>query len=499
VSLRTRLLLAVGAVAFVALLVADVATYSSFRSFLYQRVDASLLADQSGVTRVLDPHEHAHDTFASVAPGTFLQTRDHDGRAQTVAATGTNEGETLTPRLPATITGLAADGTGLSRRFLTVPSVESGGTMFRVLVTARSDGGQLVLAVPLDDTIASLNRLVGIELAVTSGALLAALLLGWWLVKLGLQPLLEMEATADAIAEGDIERRVGGDEKRTEVGRLARALNSMLGRIQDAFAERDATESELRRSETRLRRFVADASHELRTPLSAVAAYAELYERGAKDRAADLPRLIAGIRLEAARMGDLVEDLLLLARLDEGRSLDDKPVELVGLAAEAVAAAQAVGPQWPVTLDADHPVEVRGDATRLRQVIDNLLANVRAHTPEGTAAAVRVATLDSDEDGPMAEISVIDHGPGLASDDPALLFERFYRADPSRSRQEGGTGLGLAIVAGIVAAHDGAIEAHTTAAGGAAFVVRLPAAPLVADGDDGHDRLVSHYLPKVRS
>src|SRR5439155_3799215 len=218
-----------------------------------------------------------------------------------------------------------------------------------------------------------------IEVAVTAAALLAAAAFGWWLVRVGLRPLKEVEATADAIADGDLDRRVPGDDAKPEVGRLALAFNTMLGRIQDAFSARDATEA-------RLRRFVADASHELRTPVAAVSAYAELFERGANVRPDDLGRVMTGIRAETARMGDLVEDLLLLARLDEGRPLERKPVELVTVAAQAADASRAVGPDWPVHLEASTPVEVTGDSTRLRQVFDNLLGNVRAHTPPGTAA-----------------------------------------------------------------------------------------------------------------
>ena len=220
-------------------------------------------------------------------------------------------------------------------------------------------------------------------------------------MRVGLHPLAEVEATADAIADGDLDRRVPGDDAKTEVGRLALAFNTMLGRIQDAFAARDATEA-------RLRRFVADASHELRTPVAAVSAYAELFERGANVRPDDLGRVMTGIRAETARMGDLVEDLLLLARLDEGRPLEQEPVELVTVAAQAIDASRAVGPDWPMQLDAAHPVEVMGDAARLRQVFDNLLGNVRSHTPPGTATTVRLF-----EDGDEAVIEVADNGPGL--------------------------------------------------------------------------------------
>jgi two-component system OmpR family sensor kinase len=272
-----------------------------------------------------------------------------------------------------------------------------------------------------------------------------------------------VEATAHAIADGDLDRRVPGDDAKTEVGHLALAFNTMLGRIQDAFSARDATEA-------RLRRFVADASHELRTPVAAVSAYAELFDRGANVRPDDLGRVMTGIRAETARMGDLVEDLLLLARLDEGRPLEQDAVELVTVAAQALDASRAVGPEWPMQLDAAHPVEVMGDAARLRQVFDNLLGNVRSHTPPGTATTVRLLEV-----GDEAVIEVADNGPGLDPEQASRVFERFYRVEASRSREHGGAGLGLAIVAAIVGAHGGRVEVTSSVEhSGAVFVVRLP-------------------------
>ena len=246
-------------------------------------------------------------------------------------------------------------------------------------------GGQLLVGVPLGSTVSTLDRLVGVELAVTGAALVAALLLGWWLVRVSFRPLRAIEGTAEAIARGELAERVPGEEARTEVGRLARALNAMLGRIERAFAQRDATEHELRASEGRMRQFVADASHELRTPLTAVSAYAELFEQGAATRADDLERVMHGIRTETARMGHLVEDLLLLARLDEGRPLEREEVELVGVAAEAVqTAVDGRARNGPSASWRRRPVEIVGDRMRIRQVLDNLLANVRTHCPEGT-------------------------------------------------------------------------------------------------------------------
>ncbi len=235
----------------------------------------------------------------------------------------------------------------------------------------------------------------------------------------------------------------------------------MLAQIEAAFDAQAA-------SERRLRRFVADASHELRTPLAAVRAYAELFGRGADRRPDDLERAMTGIGRESERMTVLVEDLLLLARLDEGRPLEREPVELDEVVSEAVDAAVAVDPDRPVDLEAD-PVVVLGDRDRLRQVLDNLLSNVRAHTPAGSPVRVRVGS----ENG-LAVVEVADSGPGMTSDETARVFERFYRSDSSRSRATGGVGLGLSIVAAVAEAHGGAVSAHSTPGDGATFRITFP-------------------------
>jgi two-component system OmpR family sensor kinase len=298
-------------------------------------------------------------------------------------------------------------------------------------------------------------------LLVTLAVLAALAVLGLWVVRIGLRPLEEIGTTAAAIADGDLTRRVERAEPRTEVGRLGLALNAMLAQIEAAFDAQAA-------SERRLRRFVADASHELRTPLAAVRAYAELFGRGADRRPDDLERAMTGIGRESERMTVLVEDLLLLARLDEGRPLEREPVELDEVVTEAVDAAVAVDPDRPVDLEAD-PVVVLGDRDRLRQVLDNLLSNVRAHTPPGSPVRVRVGS----ENG-LAVVEVADSGPGMTSEEAARVFERFYRSDSSRSRATGGVGLGLSIVAAVAEAHGGAVSAHSTPGDGATFRITFP-------------------------
>ncbi|MEY2421349.1 MAG: two-component system, OmpR family, sensor kinase [Acidimicrobiaceae bacterium] len=466
-SLRWRLLLAVGAVALLALLTADVATYSSLKSFLYERVDQSLESAHQPLEQSLNGDGHGGHPgppdVVQFAPGTFVELRSSDDAISFENPARFRGGEQYTPNLADHIDLPTSTGGTDAHTYFTVGSVEEGGPEFRVRASTLPSGGQLLIAVPLDDASATLHRLLAIEVAVTAGALIAAAALGWWLVRVGLHPLAEVEATADAIADGDLDRRVPGDDAKTEVGHLALAFNTMLGRIQDAFTARDATEA-------RLRRFVADASHELRTPVAAVSAYAELFERGANVRPDDLGRVMTGIRAETARMGDLVEDLLLLARLDEGRPLEQESVELVAVAAQAIDASRAVGPDWQMQLDAAQSVEVMGDAARLRQVFDNLLGNVRSHTPPGTATTVRLFA-----DGADAVIEVADNGPGLNPEQSGRVFERFYRVEASRSREHGGAGLGLAIVAAIVTAHGGRVDVSSSVEQpGAVFTVRLP-------------------------
>jgi two-component system, OmpR family, sensor kinase len=500
VSLRLRLLLAVAAIALIALVVADFATYSALRSSLYKQDDQSLtqarvrlLTDSAGTIAAPCTSPPAGG-FGSQGPGAdaqgdsgsgnrfsnalgaeFFEFRTPDGKLVDGLTCKAYVGShAYSPQLPSRITGFKTQPDGTHAVFFTTSATVSGGPAFRVRTIQITggqifNGDQLVIAIAIGDTTSTLHTLLLIELAVTAGALVLAMAGGWWLVRLGLRPLEDVERTADSIAAGNLDQRVPGADDTTEVGRLARALNVMLERIEAAFSARLASEARLKESDRHLRQFVADASHELRTPIAAVSAYAELFERGAAQHADDLPRVFTGIRTETARMERLVNDLLTLARFDEGLPIQIVPTELVGLGAEAVRTATTVGPQWPVEFTASRPVEVMGDPTRLRQVIDNLLANVRAHTPEGTVTTVRV-----DQEGPMAEIVVKDTGPGMPREEAARVFERFYRVDASRARNHGGSGLGLSIVAAIVNAHGGTVSATSAPGEGMRVTVRLP-------------------------
>jgi len=468
-SLRTRLLVGLVALAAVGLAAADVATYRELRSFLIDRVDSTLLQDHVAALQIVNEGGCNSPQLGNF----FVQVESADQSRLICTRRPPAFGDRRAappPKLPAKIT-LPTHGDPEPMRYLTVHAQQGSGTYRLRASIEQVEGGSVffVIGESLQDMNGTLHRLLLIEVLVTLAVLAAIVGLGLWLVRLGLRPLRAIEQTAGAIASGDLSRRVERAEPRTEVGRLGLALNAMLGQIETAFNARAE-------SEARLRRFVADASHELRTPLSAVRAYAELFRRGAAQRPEDLKRSMEGIERESERMGLLVDDLLLLARLDEGRPLEREPVQLDEVAREAVETARALEPERPLRLDVE-PIVVTGDRDRLRQVLDNLLGNVRAHTPAGTAASVSVHPSNG-----HAAVEVADAGPGLPPEDAARVFERFYRADPSRARASGGAGLGLAIVAAVAKAHGGRVDARSAPGEGTTFRVELP-----LDGHAGRD------------
>jgi two-component system OmpR family sensor kinase len=352
----------------------------------------------------------------------------------------------------------------------TAPSADGAGESWRVLVRPLDGGQHLVVAYSLDDLNSTVTRLEVAD-AIAGGIALALLaVVGLPLIRASLEPLARIEATAAAIAGGDLSRRIDHPPGNTEVGRLAEALDAMLGTIEAAYRARTDGEARAVRSEQRMRQFIADASHELRTPLTSVRGLAEYgLQQGTAAGQDELLRLMTMIQNESARMGRLVADLLLLARLDASPSLERRPVDLASIAAEAVQAARVVHPGRPVTLVAAEPVVVPADDERVRQVIDNLLSNACTHTPEGSAVTVTVtATAGS------GHLSVADAGPGMTPQQAARVFERFYRSDDARDRNSGGTGLGLAIAASLTAAHGGQLTVDTAPGRGATFHVRLP-------------------------
>jgi two-component system OmpR family sensor kinase len=375
----------------------------------------------------------------------------------------------------------SADVARRGLRPFTVHSATLGGPDWRVVAVAARDGQSRVVAVNLGDIDGTVSRLAVIVAGAGSALLVTLGLACHWLVRRSLRPLGEIERTAQAIAGGDLSRRVPLRHRRTEMGRLGRAINGMLAQIEKAFKDRSeseaaATQSALtaRSSEERMRRFVADASHELRTPLTSIRGFAELYRQEGGNDADEAARLLSRIESEAARMGVLVDDLLLLARLDRQRPLDRRPVDLLSLAAGAVLDAQTLAPTRQIDLvrldDADGPVTVLGDEAKLGQVLGNLVGNALRHTPDGTPVVVGVGVQRD-----LAVVEVTDEGQGLRPGEIERVFERFYRADPARSRTDGsGSGLGLSIAAALVRAHDGTITVDSTHGKGATFRFTLP-------------------------
>ncbi|GAA1343074.1 hypothetical protein GCM10009635_58250 [Actinocatenispora thailandica] len=389
---------------------------------------------------------------------------------------------------------------------------------WRVLVQPLKLGASnqyLIISASMDSVNATISRLITIEVIVGAAVLVLLAIVGAAVVTYSLHPLRDIERTAGAIAAGNLGLRVPERDPRTELGRLGRALNAMLGQIEAAFSAQAGSEHAARRSadaarraadaarasaaaahrsEEKMRRFVADASHELRTPLTTIRGFAELYrqrmdtapgpvEQLDESRSAEANRLMRRIEAEASRMGLLVEDLLMLARLDQQRPVASEPVDLLAIAADAVQSARAIAPERDVSLHvgagSDGPPVVLGDEPRLRQVLRNLVDNALAHTPAGTPVQIRVRTADG-----AAVVEVSDQGPGLTPEQRDRVFERFYRVDKARSREAGGTGLGLAIVASLVAAHHGRVDVDSAPGQGATFRVTLPLAPDDTDPPD---------------
>jgi len=464
-SLRTRLILGVILLAAVGLVAADVATYSSLRSFLIDQTDSSLEAAHHAV----DAFVHGQNPqlgFGNSVSGDYIGIRTTNGQTRVgYAPRFYREAKPPPPSFPKSIS-LPSTASGPNDEVVSYFTTDAahGGGHYRVRAWTNGDSPYtLLLAQPLSSVDATLHRLLWIELLVTALVLAALAALGLWVVRLGLRPLTAIAETAAKIGAGDLTQRIEREDDRTEIGRLGRALNAMLAQIEAGYRAREA-------SERKLRRFVADASHELRTPLAAVRAYAELYGRGAAERPDDLERSMAGISRESERMSLLVEDLLLLARIDEGRPLEQEHVRLDEVVREAIDAARAVDPDRPIESELDEAV-VTGDHDRLRQVVDNLLANVRAHTPAGTPARVRVSC-----NGATAVVEVADEGPGLDEEQLEHVFERFYRTDASRARASGGVGLGLSIVDAVVRAHGGEATASSRPGEGTTVTLQLPIA-----------------------
>ena len=493
-SLRARLLLGLVALTAAGLITAGVITYAAERSFLVSRVDeifalntAKSFEDYFDLTLGLKKPAPLgqgsggaqsggddHPALGSRPPagGPFgVDTRPPVGSYGIYTAPSGKQSPlefggsgASPPDLRGTIP-LTPESRLMHPRLVTVNSVAGSGLQYRVLRKKSDTGtGTMTIAVPLRDVSQTLTRLRDIELIVIAAILVALAASAWLLIRLGLRPLDRIGATAGAIAAGDLSRRVSPAGSRTEIGRLGLALNAMLGQIERAFAERQA-------SEDRLRRFLSDASHELRTPLTSIRGYAELYRMGAASDPEETARAMARIEEEATRMGVLVEDLLALARLDEMPQTRREPVDLEPLLRDAAADARAAAPDREVTVTVAGEHTALGDGSQLRQVLANLTRNALTHTPAGSPIDLSLANSDG-----YVRVVVRDHGPGLPGGAEANVFERFWRAEGGRERGRAGAGLGLAIVAAIVDAHDGRVSASNAPGGGAAFVFEIPAA-----------------------
>jgi two-component system, OmpR family, sensor kinase len=476
------MVVAIAALAAVGLILADISGMVLLHNSLVDRVDqqlrpqSRLLAQRGYRPPSGDPVLRDTDFGQPRADVRFYTV---DGQARPGFGTMVNLGDTTSLRTHADQGPYTVD--------------DPNGVAWRAEVRTLSDGdGYVVVAVSLAEVDATQTNLLLIDIGLTALVLVGIGGAAWAVVRVGLRPLTRMEQAAAEIAGGDLSRRVEDADPHTESGRLGTALNTMLVRIEDAMADRTA-------SEQRLRQFLADAAHELRTPLTSIQGFAELYRRGGVAGGPAMDEAMGAIEAEVGRMRLLVNDLLLLARLDEERALEQHPVDLLAVAADTVRDAHLRVPARFVLLgpldddrDTFDPVTIAGDEARLRQVATNLVTNALQHTPDDAEVVVRVGRLDAPEspagpvaaavgrhlpaDVPVAVLEVADTGPGMVPSDAERVFERLFRAEGSRSRRLGGAGLGLSIVSAIVAAHGGRVELFTAPGAGARFRVLLPAA-----------------------
>jgi two-component system OmpR family sensor kinase len=478
VPLQARLVAILLAALIAALVTTALVTQTALRGYLVGQVDQQLRQDAPGVARFAFSGQPRFGPVQQLPRGYVVSLWGGESGSDRVVPAGLPD----PPSFPAlTASDIAARNaqpytvtspSGERYRAVAFNLVDNDGSTISYAQVAVSLGG-------VDQSVARARLFV---LGFGGIIVVICALLGWLAIRRSFQPLVEVEETAAAIAAGDLSRRIPERPTSTEVGRLTTSLNGMLAQIEAAFHAREA-------SEARTRRFAADASHELRTPLAAIRGFAELYRQGAVPQD-DVPRTMRRIEDEATRMGGLVEDLLLLARLDERRPARAEPVDLAVLAGDAVHDVRGLDPDRPVRLvgldgaAGPVPAVVVGDESGLRQVVTNLVANAVRHTPAGTPVEVAVGQETSPADGaarPRAVLEVRDHGPGLPPGEADRVFERFYRVDSSRQRANGGgSGLGLSIVAAVTGAHGGNVAVRTTPGGGATFRVCLPAA------SDGH-------------
>lgn len=442
------------------LLASGIAVTSILRHSLMSRVDERLVDASTGWAQEPRQDVPADQGPNPARPPSNFYVQGFDARGDVWMAINDRKAQ---PALP--------DTNDVGPVPVTISSIGDSQVHWRAM-SVRGPGGELItVAVDLSDVQATVRALVLLQVGIGSAVLLVLGVAGYWVVHRSLQPLVEVEETAASIAAGQLESRVPQGDPKTEVGQLSLALNGMLAQIQRAVASSEASAEKARLSEERMRQFITDASHELRTPLTTIRGFAELYRQGAST---DVETSMSRIESESKRMAGLVEDLLLLAQLDAQRPLERKRVDLLGLASDAVHDAQSIAPARAIVLqfvEGPGTPEVIGDEARLRQVLGNLVANALQHTPAGAQVTVRVGTAGGD-----AVLEVADQGPGMQPQDAERVFERFYRADASRTRASGGAGLGLSIVDSLVRAHGGRVSVTTAPGQGCRFRVVLPRA-----------------------
>jgi two-component system, OmpR family, sensor kinase len=507
-SLRTKLVTALLALVAVALVVISVVGVTFLRTYLLGQTDTQLRNIQGYAVNAASGDPHAAGVLA--AAGYAVWWLPDGGASQQIVQppagpnTGLPSGDAAPNELSSSTQAALTANPYLTT---TVPGGTSG-DRWRVL-SIPVTGGTVVLGEDVSSVYSTLRHLAGVDLIVSIVTLFVLAVAGFAVVQANLRALVDIEETAGEIAEGQLNRRVPERDPRTEIGSLGRSLNTMLSQIETAFHAQEESEASARHAEDRMRRFIADASHELRTPLTAIRGFAEYYrQRGGlvkrsdkqethgraaePDRAVttatgltpdDVDRLMGRVEKEAARMGLLVDDLLLLARLDQQRPLARQPVDLLSLAADAVHDARLLAPSRTIELSVAPGAAflVIGDEARLRQVIGNLMSNALTHTPDGTPVEVSISSgvLDprTSDPTPAVILDVTDHGPGMSPEQAQRVFERFYRTDRARTRARGGSGLGLAIVNALVSAQGGVASIRTAEGKGATFRIALPLAP----------------------
>lgn len=479
-SLRNRLVLGVVILSTFGFIASGVVAQKSLESFLVDQIDNQLISVASGSLPRIDRAGIINDEEFRERQGLRERGDDDDDVPPTpLNRVPTSTSVTLLDATGAVVGGIGGDLNAVSITDyiagLTPTEVaalraepftlKAGQENFRVLaLPLPSNLGSIAIGQSLNDVDRTLNRLQWLFFLIGFVIVCLIALASRTMIKVGLKPLSAVEDTAAHIAAGDLSARLPDAKSTTEVGRLTTSLNTMLTRIEESFAARKA-------SEDKLRRFVADASHELRTPLTAIRGFAELHRQGAVSGEEDTRKLLGRIEGESVRMGSLVEDLLLLARLDQSREMEHLPVDIAAVTADAVASARVAGPEHPITLisDADE-IYILGDHLRIHQVIANLLANARTHTPAGTAITVTITRSDAG-----VQVAVTDQGPGLSAQDQKRIFERFYRADSSRVRiGSEGSGLGLSIVDAVMKAHGGGVSVISELGKGATFTLFFP-------------------------